>query len=109
MGNNEIMSEAVEITGAQLTNALRALDVNFIMGGQGTNETLHKQPARLIAALAESDEARLRLLTQMSVLQWAQLEQMLPLKRHISPSCVRIGIWCRRCYVSLNAPCGSSK
>jgi hypothetical protein len=61
MGYNEIMSGAVEITGTQLTNALRALDVNFIMGGQSTNETLHKQPVRLIAALAESDESRLRL------------------------------------------------
>lgn len=58
---NEIMSGAVEITGTQLTNALRALDVNFIMGGQGTNETLHKRPVRLIAALAESNESRLRL------------------------------------------------
>ena len=55
------MSGAVEITGTQLTNALRALDVNFIMGGQSTSETLHKQPARLIPALAESDESRLRL------------------------------------------------
>jgi len=61
MGYNDIMSRAVEITGTQLTNALRALDVNFIMGGQSTNETLHKQPARLIAALAESGESRLRL------------------------------------------------
>jgi hypothetical protein len=55
------MSGAVEIIGTQLINALRALDVNFIMGGQSTSETLHKQPARLIAALAESDESRLRL------------------------------------------------
>ena len=55
------MSRAVEITGTQLTNALRALDINFIMGGQSTNEALHKKPARLIAALAESDESRLRL------------------------------------------------
>jgi len=31
------------------------------LGGQSTHETLHKQPARLIAALAESDESRLRL------------------------------------------------
>ena len=61
MGYNEIMSRAVEITGTKLTNALRALDVNFIMGGQTTDETLHKQPALLIAALAESDESRLRL------------------------------------------------
>ena len=60
MGYNEIMSRAVEITGTQLTSALRALDVNFIMGGQSTNETLHKRPTRLIASLAESGESRLR-------------------------------------------------
>ena len=61
MGYNDIMSPAVEITGTQLTNALRALNINFIMGGQSTNETLHKQPALLIAALAKSNESRLRL------------------------------------------------
>jgi len=61
MGYNEIMSGAVEFTGTQLTNALQALGINFIMGGQSTDETLHKQPARLIAALAESHESRLRL------------------------------------------------
>lgn len=55
------MSREIEITGMQLTNALRALDVNFIMGGQSTQETLHKQPDRLITALAESGESRLRL------------------------------------------------
>lgn len=55
------MSPAAEITGHQLTNALSALDVNFIIGGQSTNETLHKQLARLIAALAKSGESRLRL------------------------------------------------
>jgi len=36
------MSRTVEITGDQLTNALRALDVNFIMGGQSKGESLHK-------------------------------------------------------------------
>ena len=55
------MSQAIVITGNQLTNALRALDVNFILGGQSKDETLHKQPARLIAALAQSNESRLRL------------------------------------------------
>lgn len=55
------MSQTVAITGNQLTNALRALDVNFILGGQRKDDSLHKQPARLIAALAQSDESRLRL------------------------------------------------
>lgn len=44
-----------------MTNALHALGVNFIMGGKGTKNSLYKQPARLIAALAQSGEARLRL------------------------------------------------
>ena len=42
-------------------NALHALGVNFLMGGGGADASLHKQPARLIAGLAQSDEARLRL------------------------------------------------
>ena len=54
-------SSRAAITGDQLTNALRALDVNFILGGKSKDAFLHKQPARLIAALAESDESRLRL------------------------------------------------
>jgi len=48
-------------TGDQLVNALRALGVNFLMGGKGTDESLHTKPSRLIAELAQSDEARLRL------------------------------------------------
>lgn len=55
------MSKTAAITGDQLTSALRALDVNFILGGEKESASLHKHPARLIAALAESDEARLRL------------------------------------------------
>lgn len=58
---NSIMSRTAAITGSQLTNALRVLGVNFILGGQSKDESLRRQPARLIAALAESDEARLRL------------------------------------------------
>jgi hypothetical protein len=42
-------------------NALHALGVNFLMGGGGSDESLLKQPARLIAGLAQSAEARLRL------------------------------------------------
>lgn len=55
------MSHEAVITGDQLINALRALDVNFILGGKSKDAYLHKQPARLIAALAQSDESRLRL------------------------------------------------
>jgi len=45
----------------QLVNALRILGVNFIMGGDEAGKSLHTRPARLIAGLARSDEARLRL------------------------------------------------
>lgn len=55
------MSNPSIAAGAQLANALHVLGVKFIMGGQGVEETFPKQPARLIAALAESGEARLRL------------------------------------------------
>jgi len=55
------MNRAAAITGDQLTNALHTLGVRFLMGGGHGDEALHKQPARLIAALAESKEARLRL------------------------------------------------
>jgi hypothetical protein len=48
-------------TGDQLASALHALGVNFIMGGNDADESLHTHPARLIAALAQSGEARLRL------------------------------------------------
>lgn len=56
------MSRSSAVTGDQLTDALRALGVNFLMAARkGGDASLHKQPARLIAALAESDDARLRL------------------------------------------------
>src|SRR5690242_19775625 len=56
------MSRAtIDITSNQLIDALRALDVNFILGGHKQAASLHKQPARLIAALAQSDGSRLRL------------------------------------------------
>lgn len=55
------MRNATTATGDQLASALRALGVNFIMGGQSVEETLHTRPARLLKALAQSEEARLRL------------------------------------------------
>lgn len=48
-------------TGDQLVNALHALGVNFLMGGKTTDNSLYRQPARLIAELAQNGEARLRL------------------------------------------------
>ena len=55
------MSQTIVNSGDQLANALYMLGVNFIMGGTNNDESLHKQPARLIAALVQSSEARLRL------------------------------------------------
>ena len=55
------MSRITATTGDQLTNALHVLGVHFVLGRQSKDASLHKQPARLIAALAESNEARLRL------------------------------------------------
>ena len=48
-------------TGDKLASALSVLGVNFLLGGTHEKESLHEQPARLIAELAKSNEARLRL------------------------------------------------
>lgn len=55
------MRHTATSTGDQLANALHVLGVKFIRGGKDTNESLHRHPSRLITALAQSDEARLRL------------------------------------------------
>ena len=51
----------VSLTGDQMANALHMLGVNFIFGKAGADSSLHKEPDQLIAALAGSQEARLRL------------------------------------------------
>jgi hypothetical protein len=48
-------------TGEQLAGALQALGIQFIMGKSSADKNLLKRPASLIAALAESNESRLRL------------------------------------------------
>ncbi len=60
-GYNLPMRQTTTITGEQLANALHILGVNFIRGGTGMDVSLSSHPSRLIAALAQSDEARLRL------------------------------------------------
>lgn len=55
------MNTSSTATGEQLANALHALGVKFIMGGGSEDDTLRKQPARLLTALAQSGESRLRL------------------------------------------------
>lgn len=49
------------MTGAELAVALAALDVPFIAGGSHQPVAAFPQPATLLASLAASDEARLRL------------------------------------------------
>lgn len=61
MRYNLPMSIATSTTGEQLAGALHALGVKFIMGGGSEDKSLHKRPVLLIGALAESQEARLRL------------------------------------------------
>jgi hypothetical protein len=60
-GYNLPVRQKTSTTGDQLANALHVLGVNFIRGGTDTDVSLSSHPSRLIAALAQSDEARLRL------------------------------------------------
>jgi len=55
------MKHTTTSKGEQLVNALHILGVNFIRGGKDVTEPLSGHPSQLIAALAQSDEARLRL------------------------------------------------
>ncbi len=55
------MTTPSSFTGEQLTTALNVLGVDFIMGEQLEKGSLYKKPVSLIAALAKSPEARLRL------------------------------------------------
>ena len=48
-------------TGAQLANALHALDVDFVLSNKDKTSPLKRRPLQLIISLAESDESRLRL------------------------------------------------
>lgn len=55
------MSSYTTPTGTELTNALYALGIKFILGGTKDKAALHKDPVHMIVALAESNESRLRL------------------------------------------------
>lgn len=56
-----MMDVASSITGEQLADALNSLGVRFIMGESKRDKTLYRQPVLLLTALAQSGEARLRL------------------------------------------------
>ena len=51
----------INYTGAELANTLHALDVDFVLGENEEAGPLRDEPLHLIIALAESEEARLRL------------------------------------------------
>ncbi|HEY9151418.1 MAG TPA: hypothetical protein VIN60_00925 [Anaerolineales bacterium] len=88
------MNTPATATGEQLANALHALGVKFIMGGESTNESLHKQPARLIAALAESSESRLRLSLIPLFLEHPEFAvQVRSVADHLNPS-ARLTLQC---------------
>jgi hypothetical protein len=55
------MKTSFTATGEQLATALKALDVNFITGGNSGKQTPPMKPGQLLAALAQSSESRLRL------------------------------------------------
>ena len=49
------------ISGEQLSGALKSLGVAFILDEMAPEDSLSRQPTQMLAALAASDEARLRL------------------------------------------------
>ncbi len=55
------MPDTVPLKEEQLASALVALGVRFVASPDGQAASLHRQPARLLAGLAASREARLRL------------------------------------------------
>jgi hypothetical protein len=73
--------------GDRLANALRFLGVNFIAADQDIPETIHKHPARLIKALVQSKEARLRLSIIPLFLDHPEFASYLPkITRTLDPS-----------------------
>jgi hypothetical protein len=59
--NTTSKSNRATLTGAQLVGKLDALGVHFLQGGSDPDTTGEIDPVTLLAALAASDEARLRL------------------------------------------------
>jgi hypothetical protein len=82
------------ITGDQLSAALRALGINFILGGQSDETPLLKHPARLMTALARSDEARLRLALIPLFLQHPEFSAQVCLSARRLPSRARLTLQC---------------
>ncbi len=96
----------------QLTNTLHALGVNFILGGCGDDDSLHKRPARLLAALASSDEARLRLSLiplflqhpEFAVNVWIAATRLAPVARLRLQCYYSAAVWLRQKYQPENLP-----
>lgn len=96
-----MMDVTSSVTSEQLTGALNLLGVRFLMGEQSTDQTLHKQPARLLAALAQSSEARLRLALiplllehpEFSAYAWAAAD-LLPPPARLTLQCYYTAAFC---------------
>jgi hypothetical protein len=72
------MRSKASIQGDRLANALRSLGVNFVSADQDMPETIHNHPARLIRALTQSKEARLRLSLIPLFLDHPEFSRFLP-------------------------------
>ena len=82
-------------TGEQLTTALHVLGVDFIMGGNLGQGSLYKKPVSLIAALAKSPEARLRLSLIPLFLEHPEFSEYVP---SVSKKLGRIAQITLQCY-----------
>lgn len=88
------MRPSPAFTGDQLANALCALGVNFVRGGKYTDEHLVTQPSRLITALAQSGEARLRLSLIPLFLEHPEYaEHVRPVAKRLAPP-ARLNLLC---------------
>jgi hypothetical protein len=81
------MRSETSIQGDRLANALHFLGINFIATDRVIPETIHKHPAQLIKALAQSKEARLRLSIIPLFLDHPEFASYLPkITRSLDPS-----------------------
>ncbi len=106
------MTHLSPIPGEQLASALHRLNIRFIMGSQSKDEMLSAQPVRLIAALAQSDEARLRLALIPLFLEHPEFARDVPLAADLLSPDARLTLQCyytaARFLQQLHFPTGAS-
>ncbi len=88
------MTSPSPIPGDQLASALHKLNVRFIMASQSSEEKISAQPTRLIAALAQSDEARLRVALIPLFLEHPEFASHAPLAVDLLPPDARLTLQC---------------